>query len=410
MKAKAAKWVAGLLVLSLASGLLTGCWDQEDIENRALVLGMAIDEVPAEAKKIDDHVTHLTPPPSVKNRMIRVTAQIAVPGRVPLGPGTGSSSDNSGTANMPVWVVKVEGHTLDDALNNLQQEVADPRTLIHLRVIIISEAVAKRGLEEINDYLRRNPEVRRSTWLLISDEEAEKFMNVAPPLERVPTLYLLGMIEKAVEMGKFPQDDIGHFWSAQSKWGKEALLPYISIRNKENILIKGFAYFREQHMVGTTSPIEIGDYMAMKGIDPAGYTLLLQVPSVGAVMANVTSRQSKISAKMVNGKPQAFLNIHLQAKVVEKDSEQYSLDSSEKLKKVEIALNDFVKKSADSLVVKLKADKSDVFGFGECFRAHHRSYWRANIHSKADWNDTFSQMPIHVTVNSSVIRVGLKNK
>lgn len=45
----------------------------------------------------------------------------------------------------PVWVVEVYGYTLDDAMNNLQQQISDPRYLIHLRVIIISEDIAKKA-------------------------------------------------------------------------------------------------------------------------------------------------------------------------------------------------------------------------------------------------------------------------
>lgn len=131
------------------------------------------------------------------------------------GEGSGGAGDQN-----PVWVIQVFGHTIDDAMNNLQQEISDPRYLIHLRVIIISEDVARNNLNDLNDYLRRNPEVRRRTWLLVSEGEASKFMNINPPLQRVPTLYTLTTMEKAVESGKFPADYLGVFWSSQSKWGK----------------------------------------------------------------------------------------------------------------------------------------------------------------------------------------------
>ena len=212
--------------------LLTGCWDSLEIEDRALVLGLAIDEAPPETMEKETNVTHEKG--ELPNKMIRITAQIAVPGRVPLGPSSATSGE--GTQNS-VWVVQVVGHSLDDALNNLQQQIADPRYLIHLRVIVISEAIAKQGLDDLNDYLRRNPEVRRRTWLLVSDVEAAKIMDVAPPLERVPTLYLLSMVEKAVKTGKFPLDYLGVFWTAESNWGQDGYLPYISIRGKDNIYL-----------------------------------------------------------------------------------------------------------------------------------------------------------------------------
>lgn len=172
-----------------------------EIEDRALVLGLSIDKIPADDTQKEDRVTHIHDN-SLPTEMISVTAQIAVPGRVPLGPGTGGSAGEGKTS--PVWVVSVRGISLDDAMNNLQQQIADPRYLVHLRIIIISEEIARGSLAELNDYLRRNPEIRRRTWLLVSEGRASAFMDVNPPLQRVPTLYILSMMEKSVSSGKFP--------------------------------------------------------------------------------------------------------------------------------------------------------------------------------------------------------------
>lgn len=190
-----------MLVLAILALLLTGCWDQVEIEDRALVLGLSIDDASPEEMATEEQVTHLDNT-KLPGRGISVTAQIAVPGRVPLGPGSGSSSD--GAKASPVWVVTVAGHTLDDAMNNLQQQIADPRYLVHLRVIVISESIARGRMDELHDYLRRNPEIRRRTWMLVSEGRASRFMDVDPPLQRVPTLYILSMMEKAVASGKFP--------------------------------------------------------------------------------------------------------------------------------------------------------------------------------------------------------------
>lgn len=82
------KRISLLLLLSLVFVFLTGCWDQLEIEDRALVLGLSIDSVPANSKTEDDQTTHLKSA-NINLPKIRVTAQIAVPGRVPLGPSSG---------------------------------------------------------------------------------------------------------------------------------------------------------------------------------------------------------------------------------------------------------------------------------------------------------------------------------
>ncbi|MUG24349.1 Ger(x)C family spore germination protein [Paenibacillus macerans] len=386
---------------------LSGCWDQVEIENRALVLGLAIDEAPPESAKEDPKVTILKDqPPSAK--MFRVTAQIAVPGRVPLGPSSGMGGGNENTN--PVWVVQVIGHSLDEALNNLQQQIADPRYLVHLRIIVINESIARQGLDELSDFLRRNPEVRRRIWLLVSDIEAARLMKVAPPLERVPTLYLDAMVEKAVDMGKFPPNFLGAFWDEESKWGQDGYLPYVTIQGKDNILIKGLAYFSAGRLAGTSDPIEIGAFMAAKGLNPGGYSTLYHVPGIGYVMTKVTERHTRTIVKIVDGKPRVSFKIHVESVLDEHFDSGQAIDSSADIRRIEKAFDQKAAALIKSFIRKTQRDHSDIFGIGEYVRAHYRSFWRDNIHQKRDWELMYSDIPVDVEIENTIRRVGIKSK
>src|SRR3954468_7687803 len=111
--------------------LLSGCWDSQEIEQRATVLAIGIDQASnkEEDRQSEGGITHLDKNASEpKEELIKVTAQIAVPGRIPLGPTQGQSSQNS------VLIVQVVGHTIQDAMLNLQQQVAYETFLGHLRI------------------------------------------------------------------------------------------------------------------------------------------------------------------------------------------------------------------------------------------------------------------------------------
>ncbi|AIQ34325.1 Ger(x)C family spore germination protein [Paenibacillus sp. FSL R5-0345] len=397
-----------LVVLSIASGFLAGCWDQLEIEDRALVLGLSIDSVPANSETEDDKTTHLSSA-NINLNKIRVTAQIAVPGRVPLGPSSGGEGSGGGNQN-PVWVIQVYGYSLDDAMNNLQQQISDPRYLIHLRVIIISEDIARSNLHDLNDYLRRNPEVRRRTWLLVSEGAASEFMNINPPLQRVPTLYILSTMEKAVTSGKFPANYMGVFWSAESKWGESGYLPYVSLHQKENMLIKGLAYFSGGVMVGSTTPIEIGAYMSMKGINPGGYSVLFNSDKFGPVILKTNDRFTRIKAQIKNGKPHITYNIFLDAALDEHISSEANISSSQALKELEVNFQKGVIQILDQLIKETQQAHSDIFGMGEYVRAYMPSYWKANVHNKKDWEEQYSHLTVDIKVNSNINRVGLKEE
>ncbi len=136
------------------------------------------------------------------------------------------------------------GFTIDDAVNALQQRVSPPLFFGHLRIIVVSEAVARLGMQNLNDYFRRNPEVRRLNWMFICKQEASDIMFASPQLERVPSLYLMTTMDQAVKMGRFPNDFLGVFWNASSSKGREGFLPYVELKKEQNIQISGMAYFR----------------------------------------------------------------------------------------------------------------------------------------------------------------------
>ncbi|WP_379155300.1 Ger(x)C family spore germination protein [Paenibacillus sp. sgz5001063] len=397
------KIISVVLPAAMISLFLAGCWDQVEIEDRALVLGLSIDTVPPQKAAEEEQVTHLKDT-EMPHQMISVTAQIAVPGRVPLGPGSGS--ENGKTS--PVWVVTVVGHSLDDAMNNLQQQIADPRYLVHLRVIVISEDIARGRMDDLDDYLRRNPEVRRRTWLLVCEGRASQFMDVKPPLQRVPTLYVLSMMEKAVTSGIFPADYIGTYWSSDSKWGQSAYLPYVALRNKENILINGLAYFSQGKMVNTTQPLEIGAFMAVQGMDPGGYSTLFKTRKYGMVMTKTNERYTKARSFIRDGKPVLSFDIYLEGDLDEHYHSLRPADSSESLHEIELEFKENANAVIRRLIQQTQKDHADIFGMGEIIRARHPAYWKQHIHNKNDWEELYGSITVDINLELHLRRVGLK--
>jgi len=403
------KAVKLLVAIFLVLPLLTGCWDRVEIEERAVILGISIDTAPKESEEQEHEISHLEGKfPAPGKNMIRVAVQIALPGRIPLGPGEpgggGLGSDQT------VWVLDVVGHTIDDALMNLQQQISNKLFFGHLRVIIVSEDVAKLGLENINDYFRRNSEVRRMAWMLIAKGSAEALMKAAPKLERVPTAYLLATMDSAVRMGKFPNDFVGNFWSDSSKKGKEGFLPYVGIMKDENIEIMGLAYFKGTKMVGTTKPLEIGAYMGVKGINPAGYRGIISVDGEGnTITMNATNRKSKIDVVIQNGRPLINVSILNELNIEEKLSEQFVIDNPDILDQIEKEDEKAALKLHEGLIKETQEKGADIFGFGEYVRAKEPKYWNEHIKTKEAWQEMYKDITVETKVDIKIRRVGMKS-
>jgi spore germination protein KC len=397
-----------LFLLLLLVPLLCGCWDRLEIEERANVLAMSIDVEGKAAEKQEPEVSHLKGSfPAPTKTMLRITAQIAIPGRIPLGPG-GTGSSSGGGEQKPVWVVSVVGHTLDDAMMNLQQQLADRIFLSHLRVIILSEEYAKRGVENVNEYLRRNPEVRRAAWMLVSKGRASKIMEATPELQRVPALNLMATLDHAVALGKFSNGFLGIFWSQTSNLGQQPFLPYIALRSKDNVEIAGMAYFQDNKVVGVTKPLEIGEYMALEGLNPGGYLAAVKVPGThNSVMLHTTHRKSKIDVDLKNGHPHATVRVSYDAELEEKPTPQFGIDDFYVLRKIEESASRDDTKAMIKFIKDTQKMGSDIFGFGEYVRAKQVKYWDTQVQTKQNWSEIYKNMTVDVTVSPRIRRVGM---
>jgi spore germination protein KC len=383
---------------------LSGCWDYIDIEQRANVLGIAFDLLSKEEVEEEGEITHETDTSYPIEYSVRLNVQIAIPGKLPLG--TGGETGQSGKET--IKVVEVAGRTIEDAWENLEQQVSLPLFLGHLRVLVVSEEFAKAGLEH-GDFLKRNPQIRRTAWLIVSEEEASKYMRVDPELERIPSLYLVSTIDEAIRIGKFPDEYIGKFWSKSLSLGQEPILPYVSLKEDGNLEISGLAYFQERKLIGTTKALEIGRYMAIMEINPGGYSVLLPFPQHNAtIMFNAIKRKSKIDIEMNNGLPHIKVRVHVDGEINEVLSEEeFELDE-EMIEELEKELGKNAEESFMKLIQTTQNDQSDIFGFGEYVRAKQRSYWNENIGTKEKWQELYKDLPVDVKTTVSIKRVGMK--
>lgn len=390
--------------------LLSGCWDRLEIDDRAVVLGVSIDAASEEEAEQEEEVTHVKgslPPP--EKGMIRVGVQIALPGRIPLGPG--ESGGGGGDTKETVWVIYVVGHSVDDAFMNLQQQISSRIFFGHLRVIVLSEEIAKRGIANVNDFFRRNPEVRRMAWMMVSKGNASKLIVASPKLERVPALYLMSTLDNAIRMGKFPKDYIGQFWSNSSKEGQEGFLPYVHIKKDENIGLQGLAYFKGDRMVGTTKPAEISGFLGLRGINPAGYRAVVQLdPSdpTSTFLTNVTHRHSHIDLKIEDGVPHFTIKVELEANLEEKMNENITIEDPETIRKLESVQNKTSVEFYQNIIKKTQLKGSDIFGFGEHVRAKKPGYWHRYVGSKEKWQEMYPKSEFDIAVTVKIRRVGMK--
>ncbi|HWL11364.1 MAG TPA: Ger(x)C family spore germination protein [Ureibacillus sp.] len=395
-----------LFLLTLSIALLSGCWDRMEVEDRSTVLGLAVDI--AEEEK-EDPINHSDEEeiPTAEVGMIEVTAQLAVPGQIPLGPSQGGGGAGPEES---VWVVKAVGHTLSEAVTHLQQQLSSTIFLGHLKIFIISDEVARKGINEIIDFMKRNPEVRRDAWLLVNGERADETLEVAPKLERIPALYLSNMLDNSIKMGKLPKVRAGRFWIALENDGQDGYLPYITVKSKENIQVSGVGYFRDNKLVGHTKPYQIAFLNGLIEHNPGGSTAVVKLADHQTVQLQSTKRKSDYTVTLERQIPHFTVSVEITGNITGKNDEGIQLDQNSTISSIEKTAEKTFKQEYEKLIKETQNQQSDILGLGEHVRAELPNYWDEEVKSSEKWREIYEDVPVDVTVTVKVEGVGLRAK
>lgn len=188
-----------LFILLLSSG----CYNYKEINEMAIVSSIGIDK--------DD-----------KNDKYIVSAQIM------------NSKESEDSEDSQIIVYTKEGDTIHEALRNVTLE--SPRKLYgnHLSKIVLSEEVAKEGIDNVLDTFNRLSEVRNEFIItVVKDNKASDMLKVLTSTETIPAEYVKLSLKIADETsGLTYTTKLDEFISLYLKKGIDPVVPVLKIDKK----------------------------------------------------------------------------------------------------------------------------------------------------------------------------------
>ena len=193
-----------VIVLTLFILLLSsGCYNYKEINEMAIVSSIGIDK--------DD-----------KNDKYIVSAQIM------------NSKESEDSEDSQIIVYTKEGDTIHEALRNITLE--SPRKLYgnHLSKIVLSEEVAKEGIDNVLDTFNRLSEVRNEFIItVVKDNKASDVLKVLTSTETIPAEYVKLSLKIADETsGLTYTTKLDEFISLYLKKGIDPVVPVLKIDKK----------------------------------------------------------------------------------------------------------------------------------------------------------------------------------
>jgi spore germination protein KC len=373
--------VAVLLVTLL---LLTGCWDRIETNDLGVAVGMGVDVGEEER--------------------VRLTLYVAR-----TGTGAGGGQQGGGAGQQPVWLASREGENLADALRFIAQAAPRRITLHHVRVILISEAVARAGVEEALDFLIRHPQIRLTSRIMVVPGRTSEVFEVKPNLEEhmpenvVDILPARGGPDQRLK--EVLVSRVGH---TRSSWMEELKIVDRRVARgdepKREVEMAGAALFRKDHMVDRLS---IKEARALNWLlrSPREAVVTATCPEQAEETFSVEVREGDARITPYLEGDQLRFTVHLDGRgdLVRHACKGGALDPAF-TRRLEAALSDDLVERVAPVIEKLQATGVDPVGFGKRVELRYPGYWQR---ISRDWEEMWPTVQVRTTAELTIAHSGL---
>lgn len=397
-----------LLILLLAVVFsLTACWDRREVEKLGIVMATGVDLSPEGRVRVI--VQNINPPALGKG----------------MAGGTGGGG-GAGTAGKAYRNRSVEANTVFDALRDLSRQTPRQLFFAHNQVILLSEKLAReRGVQEVLDFFERNPQIRRTTWLLVARGDLLTLLDEPGRLEDTPAQRIFGIIENRRLTSQYAVEMLGNFLEMMDT---ESTCPYTAlveripnpaspeehagslaeghIAEPHHVLrLNGTAVFHGDKMAGLLNSRESRGLLWIRGKVRGGTIDVLNPEQKGShVSLEITKADSKLETNIKNGRAYVSVDIRAESNIGETTG-YLNLIDEETIKKLEALLAGAIREEAEAALNKAQQEYgSDIFGFGQAVHRNHPGYWKK---IKNQWLDIFPDVPVSIQVQAKIRRTGM---
>ena len=377
-----------VLVVVTLNLLTSGCWSSREVNTLGISVCLGID------KSKDGYV---------------VSEQVINPKAI---------ASKRPTNEAPVFVFSGEGENIQQIIKRMTTLLSRGLYHSHLRMVVISEEVAKEGISDIIDYLLRFHEFRTDYYFAIAKGvTAKEVLSLLTPIESIPGVGLYNRLQLSYE--KWAPTKAIRIIELANSLAAEGVNPAITSieivdggtkTDSTDALIKtddfeklrytSVGAFRRDQLVGWLDEDEAKgyNYITNNVKQTSGYS------TDGDIMiaSDVPRCKSKIDASVVDHQPRINVEVEFEYVLtqVRGDIDVSKVENIEKINQInERKVTEMCSNSVD----KAKELKTDIFGFGERIHAKDPAYWET---VKDNWNEVFTTLPVNVKVTAKIISTG----
>ncbi|MBM6617816.1 Ger(x)C family spore germination protein [Bacillus suaedaesalsae] len=300
--------------------ILTGCWDNKDINHRLLPVAVGI-------KKIDNEYM--------------VMLDIPEP--------TGGSKKTK--------IVSAKEETISKAVDTISKNMESDVDLLHVKLILIQRGTAEDGVKDIIAGFMRSREVSPKALVAVCDQDINEFFTEIEKTTAEKGLSTYNFFEK--NAGWNPDIALTRIWEVYRgihSYTHDVAIPMIRSGKSTPMEQVGSAILKNGKMVEEISSNETLLYNVFKGESSHGEIEVMEHATV-MILSSKIAHESFLQNRI----PYMISLIKMKVVIIETKG-----DPSSNLIKKE--MNTVLSKRFQELFLKLQKSEADIFGVGQFYR------------------------------------------
>ncbi len=347
----------------------------------------------------------------------------------------GGDSEGQGKKKSTVVTIKVP--SLAEARNFLDASFSRTVSQAHNMVIMISDELARDGVQDLLGGLMRRRDFRGSVYIIVCHGKArDMFINNDPPIDKLISRWIQNYMHGSVDTSYYLSLNAHHFYNRlKASSGAPLAVAYgLNPRSEDDrstgnrytgrvdayqagdlprhggnpVEIAGTAVFKADKLVGFLDTGETRALSILLDTFPQGVVTIDDPldPKRLVAVAIRNGRKPKFNIDISGAHPVIGVDVFLEGEMSIIPS-GINYESSEYHTLIEAEISNAMQEQITNMLFRTQKWGADVVDFGRFIRP---KFWTLQEMRQYDWDKKYLQAAIHVKVQTQIRRAGLLRK
>ncbi|APB72613.1 Ger(x)C family spore germination protein [Paenibacillus polymyxa] len=383
-----------LFVWGLIGLILGGCWDRKELNELGIAIGIGVD---------------------MKGDQYQVTAQVVIPSAV--------ASKSSPSAGSPVVTYEATAPTIQEAIQKMTDTSPRSIYLSHIRMLILGEEYARKGISDVIEALMREPFTRSDFYIAIAkNNKASTILKIPTSLEKLPANKMFASLDTLTKTwAPATKVTMDQLLSDLTNPDIQSTLPALeavgdieasiekgeddtkSISPGTTLRFSGIGVFQKDRLLGWINERDSKgfNYIRNKVDSTTGHA---DCEGGGNIALLTLSSDTKNKVMIRDGEPVILISVTNNSTVREVNCQHMKLDSMDDIKEIEAASNEKIVEIMKHSVETVRHQyKSDIFGFGQLIHQSKPKLWKR---LKEEKENPFLDLQIEYKAETKIKKIG----